>query len=60
MAVVWAPTSAATIGPWANPQPAIIDELAKAGVQRAVFMLPPAPRDVVLPVMDKYAALIGK
>jgi probable F420-dependent oxidoreductase len=44
----------------ANPQPATIDELGKAGVQRVVFMLPPAPRDTVLPVMDKYAALIRK
>jgi probable F420-dependent oxidoreductase len=42
----------------ANPQQSTIDELAKAGVQRAVFMLPPAPRDTVLPIMDKYAALI--
>jgi probable F420-dependent oxidoreductase len=44
----------------ANPQQATIDELEKAGVQRAVFMLPPAPRDTVLPLMDKYAALIRK
>ena len=43
----------------ANPQKATIDEFAKAGVERAVFMLPPAPRDTVLPIMDKYAALIG-
>jgi probable F420-dependent oxidoreductase len=44
----------------ATPQQATLDELAKAGVQRAVFMLPAAPRDTVLPVMDKYTALIGK
>ncbi len=44
----------------ANPQQATIDELTKAGVQRAVFMLPAAPRDTVLPIMDKYAALIQK
>jgi probable F420-dependent oxidoreductase len=44
----------------ATPQQATLDELAKAGVQRAVFMLPAAPRDAVLPVMDKYAALIGR
>jgi probable F420-dependent oxidoreductase len=42
----------------ANPQPAVVEELAKAGVERAVFMLPPAQRDTVLPLIDKYAALI--
>src|SRR4051812_22174454 len=42
----------------ANPQPATLEQLEKAGVQRAIFMLPPAPRDTVLPLMDKYAAFI--
>ena len=42
----------------ANPQPATLEELAKAGVERAVFMLPAAERDTVLPLIDKYAALI--
>ena len=42
----------------ANPQPATLEELAKAGVERAVFMLPPAQRDTVLPLIDKYASLI--
>jgi len=42
----------------ANPQPATLEELAKAGVERAVFMLPPAQRDTVLPLIDKYSSLI--
>ena len=42
----------------ANPQPATLEELAKAGVERAVFMLPPTQRDTVLPLIDKYASLI--
>jgi len=40
----------------ANPQ--TLDELRKAGVERAVFMLPAAQRDTVLPLLDKYASLI--
>jgi probable F420-dependent oxidoreductase len=42
----------------ANPQPATLDELRKAGVERAVFMLPAAERNTVLPLLDKYASLI--
>ena len=42
----------------ANPQPATLDELRKAGVERAVFMLPADQRDTVLPLLDKYASLI--
>jgi probable F420-dependent oxidoreductase len=42
----------------ANPQPATLDELRKAGVERAVFMLPADRRDTVLPLLDKYASLI--
>ncbi len=42
----------------AKPERAAIDEFEKAGVQRAVFMLPAGPRDTVLPLMDKYAGLI--
>ena len=42
----------------ANPQPATLEEFAKAGVERAVFMLPAAERHTLLPLMDKYAALI--
>jgi len=42
----------------ANPQLATLDELRKAGVERAVFMLPADQRDTVLPLLDKYASLI--
>jgi probable F420-dependent oxidoreductase len=31
---------------------------AAAGVQRAIFMLPSAGRDVVLPMLDRYAAVM--
>jgi hypothetical protein len=34
--------------------------LRDAGVQRAIFGLPPAGRDQVLPLLDKYAALAGR
>ena len=42
----------------ASPEPATIQELAKAGVERAVFMLPAAPRDKVLPLVDRYTSLM--
>ena len=41
------------------PDRETIDKLADAGVQRAVFGLPPAPRNVVEPLLDRYAELIG-
>ena len=43
----------------AKPERAAIEELQSAGVERAVFMLPPADRDTVLPLLDKYAKLIN-
>jgi alkanesulfonate monooxygenase SsuD/methylene tetrahydromethanopterin reductase-like flavin-dependent oxidoreductase (luciferase family) len=43
----------------AKPEPAAIEELQSAGVERAVFMLPPADRDTVLPLVDKYAKLMN-
>lgn len=43
----------------ANPEPAALDALRSAGVERAIFMLPPADRDTVLPLLDKYAGLIA-
>jgi alkanesulfonate monooxygenase SsuD/methylene tetrahydromethanopterin reductase-like flavin-dependent oxidoreductase (luciferase family) len=43
----------------ANPEPGAIETLETAGVERAIFMLPPAERDVVVPLLDKYATLIS-
>jgi alkanesulfonate monooxygenase SsuD/methylene tetrahydromethanopterin reductase-like flavin-dependent oxidoreductase (luciferase family) len=43
---------------YAKPERAAIDELESAGVERAILMLPPAERDTVLPLLDKYAGLI--
>jgi probable F420-dependent oxidoreductase len=42
----------------ATPDKAALDELEAAGVERAVFMLPPANRDVVMPLIEKYAQFI--
>lgn len=42
----------------ANPDKAALDELRSAGVERAVFMLPSGDRDLVMPLVEKYAALI--
>jgi len=42
----------------AKPEPGAIEELQSAGVERAVFMLPPADRDTVLPLLDKYGKLM--
>lgn len=41
----------------AAPQKEALAELEALGVDRAVFMLPPAPADDILPRLDKYAAL---
>lgn len=35
-----------------------LEKLARAGVQRAVLGLPPAPAEVVLPMLDEYASLL--
>ncbi|MBI3785998.1 MAG: LLM class F420-dependent oxidoreductase [Deltaproteobacteria bacterium] len=35
-----------------------INQYAEAGVERITFGLPPAPRDVVLPLLDRYAKLL--
>ena len=41
-----------------NPDPAVLETFEAAGVERVIFMLPPAERDTVLPLLDKYKALI--
>ena len=42
----------------APPKPDVLARYAAAGVNRAVFGLPPAGRDTVLPILDQYAGLI--
>ncbi len=41
------------------PDPAKLDYYASLGVTEAVLRLPSAPRDVVLPLLDDYARLVG-
>ena len=43
----------------ATPERAAIEKLEALGVERAVFMLPSGDRDVVMPLVDTYAGLIG-
>ena len=42
----------------ANPDRGALESLAAAGVERAIFMLPPADKDTVLPLLDKYSELL--
>ena len=41
----------------APPKASSLAACGEAGLARAVFALPPAPRDEVLPLLDQYAAL---
>jgi probable F420-dependent oxidoreductase len=40
-----------------RPEKAAVEGLMEAGVERAIFMAPPAPRDTVLSLLDQWAAL---
>jgi hypothetical protein len=40
------------------PDKGVLDQFAAAGVTRSIFLLPPEPRDKVLPLLDQYAKLI--
>ena len=42
----------------AHPEPKTLETFEAAGAERAIFMLPPAGRDTVLPLLDKYAAFL--
>jgi alkanesulfonate monooxygenase SsuD/methylene tetrahydromethanopterin reductase-like flavin-dependent oxidoreductase (luciferase family) len=42
----------------APPDRKTLDEYAAAGAERAVFFLPPAGTDTVMPLLDRYAKLI--
>jgi probable F420-dependent oxidoreductase len=44
---------------FAPPKKPALDELASAGIDRAIFGLPSEPRDKILPRLDAYAAVIG-
>ncbi len=44
----------------ANPDSGALEDLAKAGVDRCVFALPPAPAGEVLPLLDRYADLAAR
>ena len=41
------------------PDPAKLDYYASLGVTETVLRLPSAPRDIVLPLLDDYARLVG-
>lgn len=42
----------------ARPERAAIEKLEQAGVSRAVFMMPPADRETILPLLDCYAEVM--
>jgi alkanesulfonate monooxygenase SsuD/methylene tetrahydromethanopterin reductase-like flavin-dependent oxidoreductase (luciferase family) len=37
-----------------------VNKMQSAGIERAVFMLPAAGREVVLPLLDNYAGLVAR
>ena len=43
----------------ANAERKALDDLERAGVERAIFYVPPAGRDKVLPVLDRYVPMMG-
>jgi probable F420-dependent oxidoreductase len=45
---------------WGRNDQAAIDQYEKAGAERVIFLLPPAPRDTVMPKLDECAKLIRK
>src|SRR5205085_1792904 len=42
----------------AKPERETLDQLEAAGVERAIFMLPAADRDTVMPLVDRFTGLI--
>ena len=44
---------------WGRADKAAIEQYEKAGAERVIFLLPPAPRDTVMPKIDECAKLIG-
>jgi probable F420-dependent oxidoreductase len=43
----------------ANADRKALDGLERAGVERAIFYVPPAGRDKVMPVLDRYVQVMG-
>ena len=43
----------------AKPEEAVLASHRDAGISRVVLMLPPAPRDKILPILDTYASLMN-
>jgi hypothetical protein len=41
------------------PDPGKLDHFESIGVTECVFQLPSATADVVLPLLDKHAAIVG-
>ena len=53
--------SALQIVPFASiPEHGKLDHYESIGVTECVFQLPSAPADVVLPLLDKQAAIVGE
>jgi len=44
----------------ANPEAKALEGFQEAGVERVIFMLPSAGREIVLPLLDKYSAFLQK
>jgi probable F420-dependent oxidoreductase len=42
------------------PKPEVIDAYVEAGVSRVAIVIPPAPDDVVLPLLDRYAGIVER
>jgi len=43
---------------WGRSDKSAIEQYEKAGAERVIFLLPPAPRDTVMPKIDEFATLI--
>jgi hypothetical protein len=43
----------------AEPKEAALAHQRDAGISRVMLMLPPAPRDEILPILDTYASLMN-
>jgi probable F420-dependent oxidoreductase len=43
---------------WAKPEEDALREYVKVGAERAIFAVPTADRDTILPILDRYAKLV--